>query len=375
MFKPDNKLVFWSSYLLFYYDVWKQSRISGINMNLKKWMSCNIYWQVELFTIRLVIIIILLLMDLKKIDTGAPIWTVMNTWWACIWIHTSRCNCIFLWSNLFISVLFLLMPTLASRTWKANELSLQNWRWHWFPHQYVGWSGQPPTGLKHTSRKSLWKNLRKSLILTKVLLFNQSLCSCTIMCLTPRTSQGTTTSPLTRLQLLLRVALPWATLLTLRASTTLHLLHPTPVNINHLSTLPPTSRTTTPQHPSPTPSLSQPLTPLPRLQPAPGSVSRSKQHSPSPTPRPGGRLNRPTPLLPLVSTCHGPNLRLRHSVLRVGTLNTLVHKVKICTLRLGSRGAAQGLEDVPTMSLSPREGWTLRLEQELCRVLLISPAR
>lgn len=195
------------------------------------------------------------------------------------------------------------------------------------------------------------------------------------MCLTTNTSQGIIISLHTRVQPLLRVDPLWATPLTPRANTTQHLL--TPVSTRHLSTQPPTSRTTTPplQPLNRTLSPSQPPTPLPQLLQGPGSVSRSKQHSLSPTHKQGGRLNRRTHHPLLASICHVPHLRIRQ-VLRVGTLHIPVHKLRRCTLRLGTRGVARGLEEGSARFRCLREGWTIiRLDQELYRVLLISPAR
>lgn len=192
------------------------------------------------------------------------------------------------------------------------------------------------------------------------------------MCLTTNTSQGIITSLHTRAQPLLRVGHLWATPLIPRANTTRR--PPTPVSINHLSTPPPTSRTTTPplQPPSLTLSPSQPPTPQPRLPPDPGSASKSRQHSQSPTLRQGDRLNRPTPHPLLVSMCHAPLPRLRQ-VRRVGTLHI---KLRRCTLRRVTRGAAQDLEEELTRFHCPREGWKIiKQGQGLHRVLLISPAR
>lgn len=194
-------------------------------------------------------------------------------------------------------------------------------------------------------------------------------------CLTTNTSQGTTISLHTRVQLLLRLGHPWATLLTPRANTTQ--CPPTLVSTRHLSTQPPTSRTSTPplQPLNHTLSLSQPPTPLPQLLQGPGSVSRSKQHSLSPTHRRGGRLNRPTRRPPLASMCHSPHPSLRR-LRRFGTLHMPVHKLRICTLRRGTRGVDQGLEDESARFQCLREGWRVTQQgQELHRVLLISPAR
>lgn len=159
------------------------------------------------------------------------------------------------------------------------------------------------------------------------------------MCLTTNTSQGIITSLHTRAQCLLRVGHPWATPLIPRANTTQ--CPPTPVSTSLLSTPPPT-RTTTPhlQPRSPTLSQSQPPTPQPQPPPGPGSASRSRQHSQLPTLRRGDRRNRPTPRPLPVSMCHAPLPRLRQ-VHRVGTLNI---KLRRCTLRRATRGAAQDLE-------------------------------
>lgn len=198
--------------------------------------------------------------------------------------------------------------------------------------------------------------------------------SCTTMCLTTNTSQGTITSLRTRAQPLLRAGHPWATPLIPRANTTQH--PPTPTSTSLLSTPPPTSRTTTPlRPPSPTLSPSRPPTPPPRLPPGPGSASRSRRRSPSPTLRQGGRLNRPTPRPLLASTCHAPHPRLRQ-VSRAGTLNIPAHKLRRCTLRWGTWGAAQDLEGELTRCHCPREGWKIiKRGPGLHRVLLISPAR
>lgn len=202
-----------------------------------------------------------------------------------------------------------------------------------------------------------------------------SLHSCTIMCLTTNTSQGITTSLHTRAQPLFRAGHPWATPLTLRVNTTQR--PPTPVSTRHLSTPPPTSRTTTPllQPLNLTLSQSQPLTPLPQLLQGPGSVSRSRQHSLSPTHKQGGRLNRPTHHPHLVSMCHAPHLRIRQ-VRRGGTLHIPFHKLRICTLRQGTRGTAQGLGEGSTRFQCLREGWKIIQQgQGLHRVLFINPAR
>lgn len=195
------------------------------------------------------------------------------------------------------------------------------------------------------------------------------------MCLTTNTSQGITISLHTRVQLLLRVGHPWATLLTPKANTTQR--PPTPVSTRHISTLRPTSRTSTPplQPLNRTLSPSQPPIPLPQLLQGPGSVSRSKQHSLSPTHKQGGRLNRPIHHPLLASMCHVPHLRLRR-LRRVGTLHTTVHKLRRCTLRRGTRGVAQGLGEGSARFQCLREGWRIiRQGQELHRVLLISPTR
>lgn len=167
--------------------------------------------------------------------------------------------------------------------------------------------------------------------------------SCTTTCLTTNTSQGIITSLHTRAHPLLRVGHPWATPLIPRANTTQR--HLTPASTRHLSIPLPTSRTTTPplQPLSPTLSLSQPPTPLPQLPLGPGSASRSRQRSLSPTLRRGDRLSRPTPRPLLVSTCLAPLPRLRQ-VRRAGTLHTPAHKLRRCTQRRGTRGAAQDLE-------------------------------
>lgn len=203
--------------------------------------------------------------------------------------------------------------------------------------------------------------------------------SCTTMCLTTSTSQGITTSLHTRAQPLLRVGHPGATHLIPRANTTQR--PPTPASTSHLSTPPPTSRTTTPPlQPlsptlSPTLSPSRPPTQLPQLLLGPGSASRSRRHSLSPTLRQAGRLNRPTHHPLLASMCHAPLPRLRQ-VRRAGTLHIPAHKLRRCTLRRCTRGAAQDLEEELPRFQCPREGWKIiKQDQGLHRVLLISPAR
>lgn len=195
--------------------------------------------------------------------------------------------------------------------------------------------------------------------------------SCTTMCLTTNTSQGIITNLHTRAKPLLRVGHPWATPLIPRANTTL--CPRTPVSTSHLSTPPPTSRTTTPPPTlSPTLSPSRPLTPRPRLPPGPGSASRSRRHSPSPTLRPGDRQNRRTPRPLLASTCRAPLPSLRQ-IRRAGTLHI---KLRRCTLRWGTRGAAPDPEGELTRFSCPREGWRItKPGRGLHRVLLISPAR
>lgn len=198
-----------------------------------------------------------------------------------------------------------------------------------------------------------------------------TLLSCTTMCLTTNTSQGIITNLHTRAQPLLRAGHPWATPLIPRINTTPCPL--TPVSTSHLSTPPPTSRTTTPPPTlSPTLSPSRPLTPRRRLPPGPGSASRSRRHSLSPTLRRGDRRSRRTPRPPLASTCRAPLPSLRR-IRRAGTLRI---KLRRCTLRWGTRGAAPDPEGELTRSNCPREGWRItKLGRELHKVLLISPAR
>lgn len=178
------------------------------------------------------------------------------------------------------------------------------------------------------------------------------------MCLTTNTSQRITISLHTRVRLLLRVDHPWATLLTPRVNTTQ--CPPTPVSTRHLSTPPPTSRTSTPPRQPLNRTLSpcQPPIPLPQLLQGPGSVSRSKQHSLSPTHKQGGRLNRPIHHPLLASMCHVPHLSLRQ-LSKVGTLHTLVHKLRRCTPRWGTRRVAQGLEEGSARFQCLREGWRI----------------
>lgn len=130
------------------------------------------------FIIRLVIIITPLPMVPKTTATGVLTWTAMS-WW---WVHFSAALLIqktsleisaasklppskyrtrghdteefnsktaMFWFKAHVSYAVLLS---ASWSWKACQLSLQNWCWYWFPHQYARWSGQPPTRLQHTSR-------------------------------------------------------------------------------------------------------------------------------------------------------------------------------------------------------------------------------
>lgn len=193
-------------------------------------------------------------------------------------------------------------------------------------------------------------------------------------CLTTNTSQRITTSLHTRALPLLRVAHPWATTLIPRANTTQHL--PTPMSIRHLSTPPPTSRTTTPLLPlNLTLSPSQPPTPQRPLLRGPGSASRSRQRSQSPTLRQGGKLNRHTLRLLLASTCHDPRPRLK-LLPRAGTLHIPAHRFRRCTLRGGIRGAAQGLEEELTSFLCLRERWKIiRVGREPHRVQVIRRAR
>lgn len=198
--------------------------------------------------------------------------------------------------------------------------------------------------------------------------------SCTTTCLITSTSQGITTNLRTRAHPLLRVGHPWATPLIPRANTTQR--RPTPTSTSHLSTPPPTSRTTTPrQLLSPTLSPSRPPTPLPQLPPGPGSASRSRRRSLSPTLRRGGRLSRRTHHPLHASTFHAPLPRVRQ-VNRAGTLHIPTHRLRRCTLRRCTKGAAQDLEEESTRFHCPREGWKIiRRCQELHRVLLTSPAR
>lgn len=191
------------------------------------------------------------------------------------------------------------------------------------------------------------------------------------MCLTTNTSQGITTRLQTRAQRLRKLVPLWATPLIPRANTTQHL--PTPASTRQRSTPHPTSRITTPplQPLNPTLSPSQLPTPQRQRRPGPGSVCRSRQHSPSPTHRRGGRPNRPTRHPLLASTCYAPHLR---RVRRAGTPHSLARRLKTCTPRWGTRGAVQGLEEELTRFPCQKEGWKI-IKQGLHRVLLISPAR